>query len=363
MELKEYSKTIEEFAKIKGSERTLTFMEICKYPGSRFEEVCSRILKFYFTPTNKHGLGELFISTLIEILKPNSNYNLKEIKIELEEYAAKKRIDILIEGNSFVIGIENKINAKLYNDISIYRKKIEAYKKPLNSTFGVILTLRELTKDERQIATKNNFKVISYKEYFDKVKNKLTSIERNVKNNYIIYLFDFIKTIDNLTQQEMTNEQSNFFKENSEVIDKLINDYSEYKNGINKKQTKRVSGLFEKIMIERKGNWWVYKGIDLGIHFSQNDYEIGIESWFVEDNSSPFANFKIMITTWNRKNWDYFQDKVMAKIGKGKAYKSGQKTHLNFAIIPNGSDEEIIKELKNAFDFLEAIVKEKESSL
>jgi hypothetical protein len=361
MNIKEYSKTIEDFAKIKRNERTLTFMEICKYPGSRFEEVCSRILKFYFTPTNDHGLSELLISTLVEILEPNSNYNLNEIKIELEEYAAKKRIDILIEGNSFVIGVENKINAKLYNDISIYRKKIEAYKKPLKSTFGVILTLRKLSEDERLIAVNNNFKVISYKEFFQKLKGKLSAIQD--KNKYIIYLFDFIKTIENLTHHDMTKEQNNFFKEKSEIIDKLIVDYSEYKNQISKKQKERVASLYKKIKEERSGNWWVYREIDLGIQMNLNEFEIGLESWFVENESSPVAEYKIMITTWSRKNWDYFQEKVMDEIGKGKAYKSGSKTHLDFKIIDNGSDNEIIEELKNAFDFIEKIVKEKESSL
>lgn len=361
MNIKEYSKTVSDYAKIKRNERTLTFMEICKYPGSKFEEVCSRILKFYFNPTNEHGLNELFISELIEILEPNSTYNLKEIKIELEEYAEKKRIDIIIEGNNYVIGIENKIRAKLYNDISIYRKKIEAYKKPLKSTFGIILTLRELSESEKTNAEKNNFNVVNYKEYFKRIKEKLTLIQN--KNNYIIYLFDFIKTIENLTSRDMNKEQNNFFKENSEILEKLVSDYSQYKKAISNKQKKGIALLCEEINKKSMVNWWVFRGLVLGTELEYNGHKIGVESLFIEDDSSPFAEFKIMITSWRRKDWDYFQDKTKEKVKRGKAYKSGSKTHLDYKIIQNGTNEVIIKELQNVFGLVEEIIKEKESSL
>ena len=33
-----------------------TFLEITHYPKRRFEEICSRILSFYFNPAKEHNL-------------------------------------------------------------------------------------------------------------------------------------------------------------------------------------------------------------------------------------------------------------------------------------------------------------------
>ena len=48
-----YQDILYEYEELKLQGRDLTFMEICRYPGSRFEEVCSRILKYFFDPESK----------------------------------------------------------------------------------------------------------------------------------------------------------------------------------------------------------------------------------------------------------------------------------------------------------------------
>ena len=358
--MKEYQDLLANFSEIVSPDRSLTFMEICKYPGSRFEEVCSRILRFFLSPNQVHDLDKLFISSLIELIDNSKNYNLDEISIELEEFAAKKRIDLIIEGNNFVIGIENKIFAKLYNDLGIYRNKIEAYKKPKESTHGVVLTLRELSINERLNAESNGFTVISYINLFKTVKERLK--EKGLPNNrYSVFLQDFIQTIENLTLTDMDTERINFFKDNSQQIEKLLNGYGQFKKTISSKQKKRIAKLFEEIKKKTLDKWWVYKDFDLGFQMSKNDYELGLESWFIEKDSEPFFQFKIMITTWKRKNWDYFQSEISDKIKKGKVYKSGSKNHLDFQIINNGTDKEILAALEEAFNIVKEIVSKKES--
>lgn len=91
-----------------------TFMDICKYPNSRFEEVCSRILQFYFNPFAEHGLHDLWLSALWRVSRQGENlpfYN--NVECVTEEYAEDKRIDIVVKSEEFVIAIENKTTAGL----------------------------------------------------------------------------------------------------------------------------------------------------------------------------------------------------------------------------------------------------------
>ena len=74
-----------------------TYLELCKYPKRRFEEICSSLLQFYFDPNKEHGLGDLLISSLMDKIKnKNQNFEYNNIKIYREENAEGKRIDLLI---------------------------------------------------------------------------------------------------------------------------------------------------------------------------------------------------------------------------------------------------------------------------
>ena len=79
-----------------------TFMEVCSYPRSRFEEICSRILAFYLQPKNEHGLGDLLISTFLELIsKEKINYSKNQIIVLTEEDSKGKRLDLLIHSPDF----------------------------------------------------------------------------------------------------------------------------------------------------------------------------------------------------------------------------------------------------------------------
>ena len=56
------------FSQFKPSDRKPTLMEICSFPQQRFEEICSRILKFFLKPDNPHGMKSLFIRSLEQCL-------------------------------------------------------------------------------------------------------------------------------------------------------------------------------------------------------------------------------------------------------------------------------------------------------
>jgi len=348
-----YQDILYKYEKLKKQGRDLTFMEICRYPGSRFEEVCSRVLRYFFDPESKHGLNTLLLEAFFETLNIKSTYDFEEIYIEIEQYAANKRIDMIIEGSDFVVGIENKIFAPLDNNLSLYRKKIKAYGKKEMSTFCVVLTLRNLSIDEKLKATSNNFKVVKYLDFFKIVKNKLTS---HTESKPIIYLNDFIKTLEKLINNNMDTNQIEFFKENSKEIEKLLQDYNQYKKSISKKQISKIAFIHSEIKKRTNAKWKIYQKFDLWIKARNEDNELGIESWFIEDSSSPIAIFRIMFVSWRRKDWDEFQDEVNKHITKGKSKRNGSKDFMIYKDIYNPNDDDILNELESAFLILNQIV-------
>ena len=98
------------YSKIPVKEKT--FMDVSGYP--HYENVCSNILAFYFNTIEEHNMNNLVINSLIKVLK-NNNINIEPIKENdivkvSREYTTLKgnRIDIVLENDNLVIGIENK---------------------------------------------------------------------------------------------------------------------------------------------------------------------------------------------------------------------------------------------------------------
>lgn len=125
MEIKTYKDLLCQFEQLPKKDIRPTFMDICKYPGSRFEEVCSRILQFYLNPFAGHGLHDLWLLALWRTSGQGETlpfYN--KVECVTEEYAGDKKIDIIVKSEEFIIAIENKTTADLYNPLDIYANHI-----------------------------------------------------------------------------------------------------------------------------------------------------------------------------------------------------------------------------------------------
>ena len=129
-ELANYKSLLADFLKIHIPKSEKTYMGICQYPGSRFEEICSRVLAYFFNPKEEHGLRDLWFRALNLCIKqegeccPPRNILLEERTYNVEGNE-NKRIDIIIETYSTVYVIENKIGASLYNNLDVYSKHVK----------------------------------------------------------------------------------------------------------------------------------------------------------------------------------------------------------------------------------------------
>ena len=150
------------YAKIPKREKT--FMEISGFP--HYENVCSNILSFYFNSQEEHGLENKVIIAFINALEKKKEVKLRDINLDtfkiFREYTTLKgnRIDIVLQNEDIVIGIENKIKAAVYNDLKDYSDTLESINK---NCIKILLTLH----NEEEIANKFGFINITYNDFFE----------------------------------------------------------------------------------------------------------------------------------------------------------------------------------------------------
>lgn len=377
MEAKEYKKLLEDFSKIHIPPKEKTFMGICQYPASRFEEICSRVLAFYFNPNEEHGFRDLWFRALNQCIKQEGEYcKPKNIRLSLEEPTKcaesyeNKRIDIIIEADNTVYAIENKIGAQLYNDLNVYSDHIKKkYKENYSNKKAIVLTAHSLSPNEKQKASQCGFEEISYKVLFEQVNSILGDyiVDSNVKQ--LTFMVDFMKTLNNKMNFMENKELSKFFFEHRQEVDNLICHYNEWRNDITKQQAEAISILYNKIKEKTGDNrWWIWSGWDLGISFNDNtNKRIGIEASYKEENNNPCAKFRIFITTWNVKGasasqcWEPYETAFKnaenykdCHLDKGTENENN-RVYLHVAEIDGDKTDEIIEKLSDCYTHLKGL--------
>jgi len=215
-------------------------LEIAKTPN--LEIVWTNILAFYLNPNNEHQLSDLLLKSILGEDFGSMGFNNISV---ITEYPTQKgnRIDILVSTENFILGIENKIHAPLYNDLEDYSKTIEGlanekkidYRKiviskyPCNSSFG--------------------FKNVLYADFIKNLKNNLGNYTYHADSKYLLFLLDFIKNIENsINSQNMNDniEVINFFHANVDQINKLM----EQHNNLNAELVDKLNYISQNLKIE-----------------------------------------------------------------------------------------------------------------
>lgn len=217
--------------------RRTTFMAISGYP--HYENVCSNILAFLFDSDAEHGFSNLWLRALMNCYPNNDNSENSDIRSESieREFPTSKggRLDLLIQTNKYVIGIENKIYSTVTNNLEDYANTIEKTYKDCDSNCDnkcILLTLR----DESNKA-KNGFINITYKQLFEEVKSLMGEYIDKANNTWLIYIKDFIYEIEGLIGNMENTIDKNFFKfydnNEKEIID-FMDSINSMKNGLKK---------------------------------------------------------------------------------------------------------------------------------
>lgn len=196
-----------------------SFMEISGYPY--YENVCSNILQFFFKTDEVHGMKDLLIRALFKAAGKEYLYELSVNDVLREQTTLNNnRIDILIETDEFLIGIEVKIFAQLYNDLKDYSDFLNSIANG-REVIRILLTLQDIPSNQ-------DFISVTFNTFFQNINDLIGQYWEKANPKYLIYLKDFIQTITRLrSSREMNKELIDFFKENmkdAEMFFKCISD-------------------------------------------------------------------------------------------------------------------------------------------
>lgn len=190
-------KLLEDFGRIRGpSSSPATFLETAGYP--HFENVASNILEFFLDPTEEHGLSTLFLDAL---LAPLALERLSFQGVTREAGTENgKRIDLVIDCESHVIGVENKVFASVYNPLEEYRAHL---RKEAGDREAVLMLL---CLREPPIGTlPPDVAVVTYEQLMRRVRQNLGMHAAEAPGQYLTFALDFVKTMENLRKGNRMN--------------------------------------------------------------------------------------------------------------------------------------------------------------
>lgn len=233
----------------------------------------SNILAYFFDPKEEHGFGSLFSDALQEIavekvleLKKTPLYisfndigafdEVKTVCTEEQTTGATettKSIDIVIEGDDWVIGIENKIHHQLVNPLDIYWEHLQSKKKKY--VFGIVLSLQLYDPQYVQICSGDYFLNITHQELVERVQNNL-QLTGDLNSTDLFYLREYFKNIESYyfhlkDTPEMDSIVQQIVK-NYEAVSEIV----EKKEASEKHIEKAIEDTFGEYEYEKAGKWF-----------------------------------------------------------------------------------------------------------
>jgi hypothetical protein len=371
MNIDEMQKLLDEFDCLPKIVKQPTYLELCDYPGRRFEEICSRLLEFYLDPNKEHDFHKLFLDSLFEMFKEDIKYQefgmfKKDIKYQENDIATGevnaegKRVDILVTGKSFAIVIENKIDAPLNNPLGEYAKLLEERGYKENERFLMVLSLHPLSNDKIAEATAAGFKCCTYKEYFGIIKRNIGNYMNQGNLKYLAFIMDFIQTLENRSGEnimDMDKKMTDFFKANWKKLDELQTYYQEYKN----EPFRQLRKLQEKIT-ERtkesggvKSEWNIHE--DWLLHY---DSPSGIQVCATLEEDATICHIYIGEANGKEaeKFWDLNEEIIKRKYQDYEVRPTHWGRRLTVARVPLSEDKDFdpaVEKLYDVYQFVKTL--------
>ena len=211
----------------------------------------------------------------------------------------KGRIDILIETDNQVIGIENKIFHHLNNDLKDYSDSINLWagnKDEKKDTVKIILSLKKENESD-------GFVSITYNEYWKIIKERLGSHMSTSSQKWLLYLVDFMASIEQLKGENVElDTNDNFFIKNEERVNTLVNARNEFI----KKLNNMVKILLEKVDKSKEcERQWIYAKSCLVHDFNFDGNSIAFDLYI------SAQGWKLQLFGRNDKSQKYLKELVL----------------------------------------------------
>lgn len=198
-------------------------MDVSGYP--HYENVASNILEFFFDPKAEHGLGDLLLTSFFSAYDEEMPNSIGDVTIH-REYGtdAGGRLDLLIEAEGFVIGIENKIFHHLANNLADYRSLIDSKARQGCKAIKVVLSLKPID------GLASGFTSVTYGKLWKAVRDRMGHDIHTANPKWLSYLIDFMETTSRLAgESKPMKEMDKFLIERHEDIEKLISERDRFR--------------------------------------------------------------------------------------------------------------------------------------
>ncbi|MGM8225251.1 PD-(D/E)XK nuclease family protein [Cellvibrio sp. ARAG 10.3] len=286
---------LHDFESLPAISESESIFDVAGYP--HYENVCSNILAFYLNPNNEHGLGSLLFSSLMSLAESDdsSQGNFQVYR----EYSTKKggRLDLLIETDNQLIGIENKVFHELRNDLYDYSRTIDEIsgQKKL-SPVKIVLSIKAHAVD-------NGFVGITYKNFIAEIRQRLGLYAGKSSQKWLLYLLDFMSSMENFTGKNMElDELDQFFIKHHERVDKLLTARNKFMSKLYSK-VNDLSGIMEKSCVCEKK--WIYAKACLVHDFMLSGHSIAFDL-----HISP-TGWKFLVFGRNEKSHAYLSELLL----------------------------------------------------
>jgi hypothetical protein len=341
-----FESLLKDFEYIPIKKQNLTIMKVAGYP--HYENVASNILAFFLNPLGEHNLNDLLLSSLITASIGENSLLTQNINV-IREYPTDSgnRIDLVVQGRNFVIGIENKIFSGLTNDLNDYRNTLDL----IGSGKRVVKLV--LSPDNKKfpssILSQNDFIGITYSELWAAVESKLESYIPDSDQKWLFYLLDFMETTKTFSNMTMKLEESDqFFINNSESVERFISEYNKFKLKL-ARQVQNLKDLLDKEAVIKQSNCfiWVYRGNCLVIEKFLKKFNIAFDLVLKESG-------------WELQLFDKSEEAVGAKflnsVVKKIVFTDSANTDGRYILFKKNIDEELEQVCGAIIEWFEKII-------
>ncbi len=184
-----------------------------------FENPTTEVLAFFCDSAGVHGLGDLVLSSLFKAI--DLRVDKLELKLKPEREVrthSHKRIDLLLEGDDWVLALENKIGHIPNNPFDDYEHYVLVEQSVRFKHKKAILVL--LSPDGESPKGYVKWKGVSYEQVLDALKPKLAEyFMANPFNKWAVMLREFVLHLEGmLVEPKLLQENMEFVLENYQAI-------------------------------------------------------------------------------------------------------------------------------------------------
>ncbi len=327
---------ISQFARLRGLKTPKTFLELAGYP--HYENVCSNLLSFYLDPGAEHGMGDLLLRALMECAGIEWKAPIHETKPPKRESTTEKggRLDLLVQTEEFIIGVENKIWASLHNDLHDYAAFVTKHASEAGlmpeRCYRIVLSVRDLSAEEHRKAKDAKFIVVRFSQLIGAIRPLFGQYMPRANLKHVGYFSDLMQTLENLSGTPNSDLQK-FFASHGRDVEELNKAYWDYRSQlipeVQKYAAETELNQFNKDEVIDS----IYQKTTLithvrcrGIHKDQAisiDLTTSSENWQFVLFSRGFSSYKF--TDASNLAWNELSPKLLEMLGTG------------FQRLPNGN--------------------------